>query len=237
MELSAGVLAEVLARPGAGLLLDLDGTLVDSEPVHREAYRRYFAARGWDVADVVVRQFSGRRAHEVFPVVRGPWDGEDPHALTRDVLDVLARLDERPVPVPGAADLLAACARTGMPVCVVTSARLPWVALALDALGTAAGGTGGAGLASVTAEDCVHGKPDPEPFVRGAERLGLPVSGLVAVEDAPAGIASARAAKIGLVVGVSTSQTARELLAAGADAVVDDLTLLADAVAAGVHRA
>ena len=47
----------------SALLLDLDGTLVDSEPLHREGYRSYFAHRGWDVPDLSV--FTGRRAAEL----------------------------------------------------------------------------------------------------------------------------------------------------------------------------
>ncbi|GEA86079.1 HAD family hydrolase [Cellulomonas cellasea] len=214
-------------RDATGLLVDLDGTLVDSEPLHRQAYRDYFAERGWDVPDDVVRQFAGRRAVEVFPVLDGPWAGEDPEALTAGVLDVLARATARPEAVAGAAELLAACARTGVPVCVVTSARLSWALPALDLLGVPRGG-----LRLVTAEDCTHGKPDPEPFRRGAQTLGLDPAGLVALEDSPAGIASARAAGVGLVLGVRTTQPDDVLRAAGADATSGDLTALAAAVGA-----
>ncbi|MBB2922755.1 HAD family phosphatase [Cellulomonas cellasea] len=214
-------------RDATGLLVDLDGTLVDSEPLHRRAYRDYFAGRGWDVPDDVVRQFAGRRAVEVFPVLDGPWAGEDPEALTAGVLDVLARATDRPEAVAGAAELLAACARTGVPVCVVTSARLSWALPALDLLGVPPGS-----LRLVTAEDCTHGKPDPEPFRRGAQALGLAPAGLVALEDSPAGIASARAAGVGLVLGVRTTQPDDVLRAAGADVTSADLTALAAAVEA-----
>lgn len=69
-----------------------------------------------------------------------------------------------------------------------------------------------------------------EPFRRGAELLGLPPGGLVALEDAPAGIASARAAGVGHVVGVTTSHPAHVLVTAGAGETAADLTMLADAV-------
>ena len=219
-------LAAALAGPGAGLLLDLDGTLVLSEETHRRAYRRYFASRGWTVDDDVLARFSGRRADEVFPTLDGPWRGEDPVALTTAVLGTLAELvaaGERPVEVPGASDALAAAARAGLPTAVVTSARREWTAGVLDALGAPA-------VRLVTAEDCGHGKPDPEPYRRGAEALDLPPGGLVAFEDAPAGVASARAAGVGLVVGVTTSLSADALLAAGADACGPDLRVLAAAL-------
>ena len=111
--------------------------------------------------------------------------------------------------------------RAGLPTAVVTSARRTWTAGVLEALGAPDG------LRLVTAEDTVRGKPDPEPYRRGAEALGLPPAGLVAFEDAPAGVSSARAAGVGLVVGVTTSLGAQALLAAGADACVADLNVLA----------
>jgi sugar-phosphatase len=216
-----------LGRPGAGLLLDLDGTLVDSEPVHQQAFRLFFADRDWDVPDDVVRQFAGRRAAEVFPSLDGPWRGEDPRALTAGVMAATRRTTVEPVPVPGAAELLLACERVGLPVAIVTSARRDWVAEVVRMLG----GEPGA-VAMVTAEECEHGKPDPEPYRRGAERLGLVPAHLVAAEDTPAGIASALGAGVGRVVALTTSQPADRLLGAGAHETAADLRALAVAVAA-----
>ncbi|WP_158274510.1 HAD-IA family hydrolase [Cellulomonas sp. WB94] len=225
MELIADEVGARLDRPGAGLLVDLDGTLVRSEEAHQGAFREYFASRGWVVEDDVVRLFSGRRAHEVFASVAGPWGDEDPHALTRSVIDMLRGMDVRLTPVEGAARLLTACVTSGLPVAVVTSAGRTWTRAALRSFDVDDGMIG-----MVTAEDCEHGKPDPEPFRRGAELLGLPPGGLVALEDAPAGIASARAAGVGLVVGVTTSNPAHVLVTAGAHGTAVDLTVLADVV-------
>lgn len=225
MGLIAHDAATRLARPGAGLLLDLDGTLVDSEPVHQGAFREYFAERGWQVEDDVIREFSGRRAQEVFPTLAGPWTGEDPEVLTAAVIAVTARSVLRPAPVAGAARLIAACARSGLPVAVVTSATRGWAVALLGRVGAH-----GRALPMVTAEDCTHGKPDPEPFRRGAALLGLLPGDLVAVEDAPAGIASARGAGVGHLIGVTTTHTAAALLAAGAHETTPDLRALAAAV-------
>jgi beta-phosphoglucomutase-like phosphatase (HAD superfamily) len=68
------------------LLLDLDGTLVDSEPLHRARYRTWFAHRGWAYDDSVAAQFTGRRADDVFRTVDGPWNGEDPDALLAEIV-------------------------------------------------------------------------------------------------------------------------------------------------------
>ncbi|CAN5199427.1 HAD family hydrolase [soil metagenome] len=230
MDLSTGAVGARLDRPGAGLLVDLDGTLVRSEEAHQGAFRVYFASRGWTVADDVVREFSGRRAHEVFASLAGPWGDEDPHALTRSVIDVLRGMDVQLTPVAGAARLLAACVTSGLPVSVVTSAGRTWTTAALRSLGV-----DDAAIGMVTAEDYTHGKPDPEPFRRGAELLGLPPGGLVALEDAPAGIASARAAGVGHVVGVTTTHPADVLVAAGAGETAVDLTAIAAIVEGRRH--
>ena len=216
--------ADLLARPGAGLLLDLDGTLVDSERVHQAAYREYFSGRGWQVKDPVIWEFSGRRAPDVFATLPGPWTGEDPFALTEGVLNALRQTSVRPAAVAGAARLIMACDQVGLPVAIVTSARRWWVRAVLDLLGV------DAAIPMVTAEDCSPGKPDPEPFRLGADLLGRRGQDLVAAEDSPAGIASARGAGIGHVVGLTTSHPAPVLLAAGAHSAAPDLVALSDVV-------
>lgn len=216
-------LAALLRRPGAGLLLDLDGTLVDSEPVHQAAFAEYFRSRGWTVPAEVVRSFSGRRAQEVFASTAGPWGDEDPQALTAAVITVLRRTAHAPVPVRGAVELLLACRDTALPVAVVTSAVRAWAEAVVPVLGSP-------GLPMVTAEQCVHGKPDPEPYVRGVELLGLAAGDVLAVEDAPAGVSSAVGAGLGHVLAVTTSHGAEVL--GSAHGIVTDLRPLALAVRA-----
>ncbi|WP_127130609.1 HAD family phosphatase [Georgenia sp. SYP-B2076] len=216
----------VLRAPGAGLLLDLDGTLVDSEPTHRAAFRRYFGRRGWQVPDETIRLFAGRRGTEVFAELDGPWAGEDPAALTDAVLASLDVAAHPPTPVPGAAAAVAGWRAAGVPVAVVTSATRAWAGAALALLGVA-----DLGVALVTAELTPVGKPDPGPYRRGAEVLGVAADRCVAAEDTPAGIASAVGAGVGLVLGVTTSHGADALRAAGAHEAVGDLTALVPPVA------
>jgi sugar-phosphatase len=90
-------------RPGA-LLLDLDGTLVDSEPLHRRGYEAYFAHQGWDVPDLTI--FTGRRAEDVFATEPGPWAGLDPMAVLEGVLRHVP--DEAAAALPGARELIEA---------------------------------------------------------------------------------------------------------------------------------
>lgn len=202
-------LAGRLTLDGASLLLDLDGTLVDSEPASRAAYRRYFALRGWDVPDEVLAHFMGRRATDVFATVPGPWAGGDHAAIARATLACLDHDADPPLPVPGAAELLRAC-RGRLPVAIVTSASRAWVERVLDILG---------GLdvdAIVCAEDALDGKPSPAPYLHACALLGVRPASAVACEDAPAGITAARRAGAGTVLGVTTSLPAPVLTGAGA---------------------
>jgi beta-phosphoglucomutase-like phosphatase (HAD superfamily) len=74
--------------------------------------------------------------------------------------------------------------------------------------------------AVVTREDCVQGKPNPEPFLRAAGSLGVPPARCVVIEDTPGGVAAAKAA--GMACVAVTHSCPRAQLS-GADLVVDDL--------------
>ncbi len=198
------------------LLLDLDGTLVDSEPLQREGYRRFFASRGWEVPDLSV--FTGRRAEDVLPTVDGPWRGHDHAAIAREVGALVPR-DVAPEPVPGAVDLVRAAVSRGVRVAIVTSAGPAWVQQAVG---------DGLGLLDlvdvvVTADDVVDGKPHPAGYLLACERLGLDPATALAAEDSVAGVAAAVASGAGQVVGITTSKTEGDLLLAGAHAAYADL--------------
>lgn len=205
----------------AALLLDLDGTLVDSEPIHRASYRAFFEARGWEAPDLSL--FTGRRAEDVFATEPGPWAGGDALALAAEVTSLIDP-EAVPDPVPGAVALLAAATRLSLPVAVVTSAGPDWVRRSATGPLTA--------LAHVelvvTAEDVVDGKPDPTGYELACQRLGVAAGDAVAVEDSPAGVRAAVAAGVGHVVAVTTTHDVAELTSSGAGTVVADLLAVVD---------
>lgn len=200
----------------AALLLDLDGTLVDSEPLQRIGYQRFFDARGWPAPDLSV--FTGRRAADVFPTLPGPWQDHDPVSLAREVVGLVPR-DVPPEDVPGAIILVRTATALGVRVAIVTSAGPAWVRTAVG------DGLGVLDLVElvVTAQDVVNGKPDPAGFLLACERLGVDGGDTWAVEDSIAGVAAAAAAGVGTVIGVTTSATAEQLSGAGAHATYADL--------------
>jgi sugar-phosphatase len=106
--------------------------------------------------------------------------------------------------MPGALDLVAALPPGRFAYVTSANARLAAARL------TAAGLTFDPPL--VTADDVVRGKPDPEPYLLGASRLGIDPANCVVFEDAPSGIASARTAGMG-VIGITSTHAAGELAA------------------------
>ncbi|MFZ1409981.1 MAG: HAD family phosphatase [Micropruina sp.] len=199
------------------LLLDLDGTLVDSEPVHRQMYVDWFTARGWPVDPGQLARFTGRRAEDVFASDSGPWTGQDPVALLREAVAYFPA-DALPLAMPGASALVAS-ARHARPIALVTSAGAPWVARCLgEVLGVL-----DAFDVIVTNADVQFGKPHPEGYALACTRLEVLAADCLAVEDSPAGIRSAREAGVGTVVGITSTFTEAELSAAGAHRVVAGL--------------
>lgn len=212
--MSGGLDPQLADRRAA--LLDLDGTLVDSEPANQAAYRSYFAARGWEVGPDVYRQFAGRRGADVFAQLAGPWTGEDATALVEGVLASIDHDAYPPRPVAGAAELIRRLHAAGVAIALVTSAKLAWAEYAVgDVLGVR-----DCFSALITWELTTAGKPDPAPYLAGAEALGLPPADAVALEDTVPGLHSALAAGVGLVIGVSTGADPRTLLDGGAHRVV-----------------
>lgn len=190
------------------LLFDMDGVLVDSRAVVERIWRRWSARHGID-ADEVLRVAHGRRTSETLQHVA-------PHLPTGDEvawLDAaeLSDLDGLQA-VAGASELLASLRE--IPWALVTSAGRE---LALRRMAAA-------GLPEpyvlVASEDVARGKPAPDGYLIAAMRLALQPEHAVVFEDAPPGIAAARAAGCA-VIGVGTTHPASEL--AGTAFVVPDL--------------
>jgi sugar-phosphatase len=206
---------DATARVSA-LLLDLDGTLVDSEPLHRRGYESFFAHKGWERPDLAV--FTGRRAVDVFATEPGPWAGLDPEAVLAEVLEHVP--DEAAPAVPGARELIVAARSGGTPVAIVTSAGPDWVQRSLvESLGLEPDGVD----LVVTARDVEDGKPHPAGFALACRRLEADPASALAAEDSPAGVRAALGAGVRRVHGIGTSHPREVLLEAGAVEVHDDL--------------
>ncbi|MFF5145214.1 HAD-IA family hydrolase [Streptomyces sp. NPDC013157] len=204
------------------LLLDMDGTLVNSDAVVERIWRRWSERHGLD-GDEVMKVVHGRQGHASMAVLLPDRPmkqnlADNARMLAEETADV-----EGVVEVPGAAAFLASL--RGLPHALVTSADV-----ALSTVRMAAAGLPMPAV-RVTAESVGASKPDPEGFLKGAAELGVAPADCVVFEDSGAGIAAGRAAGM-RVVGVGARAGAH-----GPDAVVRDLTeVRVEAVADGSIR-
>lgn len=195
----------------AALLFDLDGTLIDSDPLHAQIFVRLFAERGLEIDEAFyLANMHGRHNTEIF---QEHLPDEDPYAM--HLLKEAAfrdSLDASVPPMPGAVDLIARARAAGWAVAVVTNAPR----LNADA-SLAAIGLDQAFDIVIVGEECTKGKPDPAPYLTALETLNVSAGHAIAFEDSPSGIASARAAKL-YTVGIRSSLTRTQLSNAGAHA-------------------
>jgi beta-phosphoglucomutase len=174
-----------------GVIFDVDGVLVDSYDAHYKSWQMLARERGFEMTEEQFVRTFGRTSREV---IRKCW----PPLATSD--EAVKELDERKEALyrellrqnfsamDGARELIDALSATGFALAVGSSGPPSNVELTLEQLGRR-----DSFRAVVTGQDVKFGKPNPQVFQIGAERLGLPPSQCLVVEDAPAGVAAAHA--------------------------------------------
>ena len=186
--------------PGlAAVLLDLDGTLIDSEPQWRALYRELADHLGVTLPAGWWSQLVGRSMGDSVEVLagRGTLTSEDRDELVRWLVDhAVARLRHgpddaapQPPPVawrPGARRLLGALHRAGVPTAVVTASPRQLLEAVADHLGLTS-------TVTVAGDEIARPKPDPESYLAAASLLGVDITDCVAIEDSPTGVAAAEA--------------------------------------------
>ena len=183
------------------ILFDMDGVLMDSTPSVERVWRTWAARHGLDPVRVA-SQAHGRRSIETIRAVAPELDAERENVLVEKM-----EIDDKEgvTALPGAAELLAHLPPEHF--AIVTSATRP---LAVARLGYA-------GIPvprhMITANDVIHGKPSPEPFLNGAALLGFAPGDCLVFEDSPAGVTSARSAGM-KAIALQTTYPADHLQAA-----------------------
>jgi mannitol-1-/sugar-/sorbitol-6-phosphatase len=189
----------------AAILFDLDGVLCDSTRQVDREWRAWAARKGVD-GDAVMAIAHGVRTIEVIRRVAPHLDAE---AEAAAIEDHEANDQSGVVVMPGAVDL----------VKTIPSGR--WGVVTSGSRALATNRLRHCGLpvpdVLVTSDDVTHGKPDPEPYLQGAQRMGVAPAECLVIEDAPAGIQSARAGGM-KVIGMASTYGADRLREA--DAVV-----------------
>jgi HAD superfamily hydrolase (TIGR01509 family) len=172
----------------AGVLWDMDGTIVDSEPSWLGAQAEIVAEHGgvWGVAEAEALLGADMAATVAALQAAGvalPHDDVEAR-LERAVADALRTVPMR----PGAFELIEEVAAAGIPQAIVTTSSSLLASVVAARLPAGALGT------IVTAERVARGKPHPDPYLLAAEELGLDPARCVAIEDSPIGLAAAIAA-------------------------------------------
>jgi len=184
-----------------GVLFDWDGVVIDSSSQHERSWELLANERGLVLPEGHFKAGFGKKNEVIIPTL-GWGDDLDLVSELADRKEELYRqlvATEGVIVLPGARELLIALKENGIPRAVGSSTPRG----NLDALFEA---TGLDALFDevVCGTDVLHGKPDPEVFLKGAELLGLPPPRCVVIEDAFAGIEAARRGGM-KVVGVATT--------------------------------
>jgi sugar-phosphatase len=200
-----------------GLLVDMDGVLVDSTPAVARVWSRWALKHNLD-PDYVVRFAHGRTSlasiRELLPHAEPAMHIEENRWMERGEIEEIADV----VALPGAQQLLALVPSSQIAVVTSSTRALAEVRLRTTHLWPNVHNL-------VTASDIQRGKPDPEPYLKGAEKLHLDPRSCVVIEDAPFGVRSGKAAGC-RVLGVRTTVDDETLMSAGADWIVNDCASL-----------
>jgi HAD superfamily hydrolase (TIGR01509 family) len=173
------------------LIFDMDGLLIDSEPLAARAMDDFLARYGLQRREDVHKQLLGRRLPEAIKIVRDSYTMEHPlEALIEEYGELrVAALRGVVKPLPGARETIAFGRAAGLKIGLATSGMRAHASVSLEE-------TGLTGLydAEATGDEVERGKPAPDLFLLAANRLGVPPAECVVFEDAPNGVIAARAA-------------------------------------------
>ncbi len=199
------------------VIFDMDGVLLDSEPLHYEAVRQILAEQGVDFPLDDYHRYLGT-------TLTSTWDDlceRYPIAMpfeqfeARYNADVLAHYQAGAPLIVGARELVHRLLAADVPIAVASSSHREWVEAALTGVGLRP-----SFQHTVAGDEVAMGKPSPEIYLKAASVLGVAPTVCIAIEDAPAGVASARAAGMAVVLVRSDLTTHMNL---ASDWEVDDL--------------
>lgn len=208
-----------MASPVAAVAFDLDGVLIDSEPVWEEVRRAYVAEHGGRWQPDSQRRLMGMSTAE-WAAYLSEELGVDrpPEVVATEVLDRMAeRYGDRPPLLDGAVAAVGRLAER-WPLGLASSSPRRLIGLVLEVSGLA-----GQFGAVVSTEEVAHGKPAPDAYLEVAARLGADPRGCAAVEDSSNGVRSAAAAGMRVIAIPSQRYPLDDDAAARASTILDRL--------------
>ncbi len=213
------------------IVFDMDGLLVDSEPLHMEAWQTTVRRYGRQIDQAMFARMMGKRLCDDVAIVGELGFPIAPEALLRERNELfLASLPGRLKAMPGLGELLLEIQARGLRCALATSGERRYVQAVIRELSL-----GGVFDAVVVAEDVARGKPAPDVYLLAAQRLGLLPAQCLVLEDAPNGVAAAKAA--GMMCIAVPNEFTRALDLAAADGVMPSLLAVRDHLDALTARA
>jgi HAD superfamily hydrolase (TIGR01509 family) len=208
------------------VVFDMDGLMVDSEPMHELANDRYLARFGVAIDESLREDMMGRRVRDLAEAIAGRLGRSPAQVLAEREAVFWELLEGNGVKaMPGLDQAIATLRAAGLRLAVATSGTRAYVDHVLDRLGIR-----GAFEVVVSGEDVAAGKPDPEIYLLAAELLAADPADCVALEDTFHGVAAARAAGMHAIAIPNALTAAMDF--SGADAVMPDLQAAAEFVLA-----
>ena len=211
------------------VLFDMDGVIYDSMHNHSVSWHDAMKTFGLDMPYEGAYQYEGMRGVETIRLLaREQWhrelSDEEAQTMYAHKAEIFARqCQETPASImPGIKELMGQIKSSGLKICVVTGsaqhALLDKLLIDFDGLLCAE--------LIVTAFDVTHGKPNPEPYLKGMQKCGVQPWETIVVENAPIGVRAAVAAKC-FTIAVNTGPLPDSMLAAeGADIIFPSMVSL-----------
>lgn len=178
--------------PISAVIFDMDGILIDTEPIWRRVEIEVFGRLGLHLTEEQCVDTMGLRVPEIVALwySRHPWNGLSPGEVTQSILAGLIESVRREgEPLPGVRDTLETIRALGLRIGLASSSSMDVIEAVLDRLQIASYFE-----VICTGDDEAEGKPHPAVYLRAAERLRVPPERCLAIEDSPNGVVAARAA-------------------------------------------
>ncbi|MBF9220771.1 HAD family hydrolase [Hymenobacter ruricola] len=177
------------------VIFDMDGVIIDTEPIHHHAFFSLFAELGIPVSEAEYATFLGKSTRNVFQQLKNNYhlsqEVEDLVMRKRELFNTSFDDDADLDLLPGVRALIEDLRRHDVQLVVASSASKATIARVFDRFGL-----GPYFAHRISGEDFERSKPDPAIFLRAAELAATPVSECIVIEDSANGVAAAKAAGI-----------------------------------------
>ena len=176
------------------VIFDMDGLLIDSEPLWKQAELDIFPGLGVPLTYEMTSETTGLRVDEVVEHWRSrfPWDSPSSQDVDDRIVERLIELvNESGLPMAGAEHLIALISKTGLPMAIASSSKNVIIQAVLSKLGIE-----DRMKVVHSAQHETHGKPHPGVYITTASKLGVAPADCLAFEDSINGVLAAKAAKM-----------------------------------------